>query len=178
MENLSAWLLRYEVQTYGYVDAAHRALPEPRGLADRLKAVPATRRPAVRLIGLSRATGRLVGMNPANARLGIAVALTLVLTLSVAAVVAVAAPRDGAGSSPALKRGKVLFVAACGSCHTLKAAGTKGTSGPNLASEDSSYAEVVSQVRRGGEGMPSFGRTLTRSQIAKLAAFVAASSGG
>jgi mono/diheme cytochrome c family protein len=98
----------------------------------------------------------------------------IVLVLAVA--LAVAAPDGGAANKPALKQGKVLFVAACGSCHTLAAAKTKGRKGPNLAHESGSYSELVAQIRRGGEGMPAFGKTLTKIQIARIAAFVVAST--
>jgi mono/diheme cytochrome c family protein len=119
-------------------------------------------------------------MKPIDSRPGIAAVLAVVLALSAAVSVAVAAPRGGSSNTPAMKRAKVLFVAACGSCHTLPAAGTRGTVGPNLAQEGSSYWDVVSQVQRGGDGMPSFAKSLSSSQIARIATFVAAttSSGG
>jgi mono/diheme cytochrome c family protein len=52
--------------------------------------------------------------------------------------------------------------------------------GPNLDDEGSSYRDVVGQVVEGGGGMPSFARSLTRTQIRAIATFVAhaaASSG-
>jgi len=98
------------------------------------------------------------------------------LAAAVAALALSASPALGA--SPSLARGKVLFVAACGSCHTLAAAGTHGRKGPNLGSEDSSYREVVDRVVRGGDGMPALGKTLTRRQIADIAAFVAHATAG
>ena len=68
--------------------------------------------------------------------------------------------------------GKVMFVAACGGCHTLKAAGTRGKKGPNLADESSSYSDLVDRIKHGGEGMPAFDRTLTIPQIRSIASFV------
>jgi cbb3-type cytochrome c oxidase subunit III len=38
----------------------------------------------------------------------------------------------GSGSNVDNSAGKVLFIQKCGSCHTLREAGTKGTIGPNL----------------------------------------------
>lgn len=72
--------------------------------------------------------------------------------------------------------GKTLFIAACGSCHTLAAARTRGRKGPSLDEEGPSYGDVVEKVIEGGGGMPSLGKTLTRRQIAKIAAFVSTSS--
>jgi cytochrome c2 len=57
-------------------------------------------------------------------------ALLAVLTLAVAAGCGTGGPATGGDAS----RGKKLFVAEarCGSCHTLKDAGSRGTVGPNL----------------------------------------------
>jgi mono/diheme cytochrome c family protein len=64
----------------------------------------------------------------------------------------------------------------CGSCHKLAAAGAKGKRGPDLGRESSSASEIVRTVTRGDDGMPAFGKSLTKTQIANIAAFVAASS--
>jgi hypothetical protein len=73
--------------------------------------------------------------------------------------------------------GKKLFVSTgCGSCHTLKAAGTKGTSGPNLDKVKPSYSTTVDWVTTGGKGMPSFKGILTTSQIQDVANFVDSST--
>src|SRR6185503_14031065 len=103
---------------------------------------------------------------------------TLTITLAVALALAAALPAGALAATPGSKRGKVLFVAACGSCHTLRAAGTHGRVGGNLAEEARSAAEVAARVRYGGEGMPSFGRTLPAAQIAAVAAFVARATAG
>ena len=121
---------------------------------------------------LSQRAVSVPSMTTLKYRFGIVAVVAFVLT----AAIAVAAPRGGTVNRPALKRGKILFVAACGSCHTLAAAGTRGTQGPNLAEEPTSYSEIVARVRRGGEGMPSFGGKLTKAQIAGIAAFVVAST--
>jgi mono/diheme cytochrome c family protein len=44
-----------------------------------------------------------------------------------------------AGQQPDLHSGQQLFTSSCGACHTLAAAGTSGTIGPNL---DNSFAMV------------------------------------
>jgi mono/diheme cytochrome c family protein len=98
---------------------------------------------------------------------------------AVLAVVGAAAPIAlGRGVSPSASRGKVLFVAACGSCHTLAAAGTSGRKGPNLDDEAPSYGDLVEQITRGGEGMPAFAKALPAGQIRGIAAFVSTSTSG
>ena len=47
-----------------------------------------------------------------------------------------------AGGPPDTQSGQQLFTANCGSCHTLSAAGTNGTIGPNL---DNAFAADVKQ---------------------------------
>jgi mono/diheme cytochrome c family protein len=71
-----------------------------------------------------------------------------------------------------VKIGKVLFIAACGGCHTLAAAETKGNRGPNLAREPSAYAALITQIKYGGEGMPAFKASFTKKQNQNIAAYV------
>jgi len=66
-----------------------------------------------------------------------------------------------------------LFSANCASCHTLAAAGTSGTIGPNLDESQADLAAITEQIRNGGGGMPAFGGQLTDEQIEALAAYVA-----
>ena len=73
--------------------------------------------------------------------------------------------------------GKKLFVSTgCGSCHTLRAAGTKGTTGTNLDKSKPSYSKTVDVVTKGAKGMPAFKGVLTTAQIQDVAAFVDSST--
>jgi mono/diheme cytochrome c family protein len=49
---------------------------------------------------------------------------------------------NASGHAPDTSNGQTLFSSACGSCHTLSAAGTTGTIGPNL---DNAFAGDVAQ---------------------------------
>ena len=62
-------------------------------------------------------------------------------------------------------------------CHTLGAAGTSGSVGPNLDQLKPDAATVEQQVRNGGGGMPSFEGTLSSAQIAAVANYVAQNAG-
>ena len=54
-------------------------------------------------------------------------------------------------------KGKPIFASAgCGSCHTLAAAHSTGTIGPNLDSLKPDYRAVTAQVTNGGGAMPAF----------------------
>lgn len=75
-------------------------------------------------------------------------------------------------------KGKPVFLSNCGSCHTLAAAHTTGTVGPNLDSLKPDYQAVTAQVTNGGAVMPSFKSTLSTQQIADVAAYVVTSTGG
>ena len=67
---------------------------------------------------------------------------------------------------------KVFLTAGCTACHTLKAAGSHGTVGPNLDQLKPAEATVVHQVEVGGGPMPAFKDQLTPKQIQDVAAFV------
>ncbi len=75
--------------------------------------------------------------------------------------------------------GKAVFTSAgCVSCHTLAAAGAKGTIGPNLDDTKPPTELVVTRVTKGMGAMPPFGEQLDPQQIADVAAFVTESTGG
>jgi mono/diheme cytochrome c family protein len=69
--------------------------------------------------------------------------------------------------------GQSLFASAgCGACHTLAAAGSTGTAGPNLNQLKPTLALIEFRVKNGGLDMPSFGSSLSNQQIADLATWV------
>jgi mono/diheme cytochrome c family protein len=75
--------------------------------------------------------------------------------------------------------GKAVFESAgCTACHTLSAAGSTGTVGPNLDDAKPSYELVVQRVTLGQGGMPSFKDQLQPQQIADVSEFVSSSAGG
>jgi cytochrome c6 len=79
--------------------------------------------------------------------------------------------------APQPQDGRSLFLASCSACHTLAAAGSKGTRGPNLDDESPSFDKVVEQVREGDPpAMPSFAKTLTATQIERIATFVSSTT--
>ena len=73
--------------------------------------------------------------------------------------------------------GKTVFRSECASCHTLAAAGTHGTVGPNLDQLKPPFARVKRQVINGGAIMPAFKGKLTDAQITAVAKYVAANAG-
>jgi len=76
-----------------------------------------------------------------------------------------------------LTAGKSQFETTCASCHTLSEAGTHGSVGPNLDKLKPSDKLVIHQVTNGGGGMPSFGGTLSKTQIANVAGYVSKVAG-
>ena len=72
----------------------------------------------------------------------------------------------------------VFASAGCGNCHTLAAANSSGTTGPNLDELQPDAETVAQQVRNGGGGMPAFEGELTDEQIGNVAAYVAENAGG
>jgi mono/diheme cytochrome c family protein len=73
--------------------------------------------------------------------------------------------------------GEQIFTSNCGGCHTLQAAGTNGTTGPNLDDLKPDEATVEQQVRNGGGGMPAFGDRLSGEEITAVASYVADNAG-
>jgi mono/diheme cytochrome c family protein len=72
--------------------------------------------------------------------------------------------------------GREVFASAgCGNCHTFEAAGSSGTTAPNLDEAQPSFDDAVEQIRNGGGGMPAFEGDLSEEEITNVAAFV---SGG
>ncbi len=72
----------------------------------------------------------------------------------------------------------VFESAGCGGCHTLAAAGSTGTVGPNLDELRPALDQIVEQVTNGGGAMPAFAGKLTEEQIRDVAAYVFQSTSG
>jgi mono/diheme cytochrome c family protein len=153
---------------------------------------------------IARASGKTVVM---FGGLGILAALVLstvalvisagksTTTVTVAATPAAGQPAGSAGQAPQLKDdalGAQLFVSGkpdtgaigCGSCHTMKAAGTSGTIGPNLDKEltaDPASAARESIVDPNKEIIPgysanvmptNYGTALTKPELDALVNYV------
>jgi len=75
--------------------------------------------------------------------------------------------------------GKALFASkGCGVCHTMEAAGSTGTIGPNLDEAKPSEELIADRLINGKGQMPPFRSQLTDQQIADLVAFVRQSTSG
>lgn len=72
----------------------------------------------------------------------------------------------------------VFAEAGCGSCHTLDAAGSSGSVGPNLDESKPDFELVVDRVTNGKGNMPSFSGQLSEQEIADVAAYVSESASG
>jgi cbb3-type cytochrome c oxidase subunit III len=96
---------------------------------------------------------------------------------AVAAYVAMVAGNPSAAGPTNATSGKDIFLANCGSCHTLAAAGTNGTIGPNLDQLKPPLSVVQRQVTNGGAAMPAFKGQLTAAQITAVAKYVASVAG-
>ncbi len=108
-----------------------------------------------------------------DVKLILALLVTIVLMLGAAAC-----GGDGDGGGNGAASGEAIFVDNCGSCHILEAAGTSGTTGPNLDEAQPSRETVEEQVRNGGGGMPAFEGQLTDEQIDAVSDYVVSSAGG
>ena len=100
---------------------------------------------------------------------------TKLVAAAAASVAALAfAGTASAATDPGLK---VFKSAGCGACHTMKAAGAKGTVGPNLDQKKPSAALVTDRVTKGKGIMPGFKGRLSAGDIKAVATFVAKNAG-
>ena len=67
---------------------------------------------------------------------------------------------------------KVFASAGCGGCHTYELAGSTGNVGPNLDDANPDSGLVVERVTNGQGVMPSFSDSLSKQEIADVAAYV------
>lgn len=79
--------------------------------------------------------------------------------------------QGGAGGSS----GQALFISACGTCHTLSAAGTSGTFGPNLDRVKPTEQVVLKAIATGPGAMPS--GIYSGAQAKAVAKYVSQSAG-
>lgn len=76
-------------------------------------------------------------------------------------------------------KGEAVWASAgCGGCHTLAAASSSGSIGPNLDDAKPDLALVVDRATNGRGAMPSFKDQLSEQQIADVAAYVVSSTSG
>ena len=83
---------------------------------------------------------------------------------------------SSSSSTSSLPGAEVFDSAGCGGCHTLQAAKSKGTVGPDLDQLRPDAQRVERQVKNGGVGMPSFSKKLTEVEISQVAEFVSEST--
>ncbi len=108
------------------------------------------------------------------------------LAVVAAGIVALGAPGCGGGGGdeePAAQaaqqqggEGQERFASTCGGCHTLGAAGTRGTVGPNLDELEPDRARVLDAIRTGPGQMPA--NLISGAEAEAVADFVAMSAGG
>ena len=79
--------------------------------------------------------------------------------------------RSGGGGT----NGQALFIAACGTCHTLSAAGTSGTLGPDLDHLKPTEQVVLKAIATGPGAMPS--GIYSGAQAKAVAKYVSQSAG-
>lgn len=102
---------------------------------------------------------------------------------AVPAQITAAPAKTKAAAAPAVAGpGKQLFATKCGSCHTLKAAGTHGTAGPNMDDLLPDAAQVEAAIHNGGAGSGAMPKGLAAGaeakQIADYISKAASGSGG
>jgi mono/diheme cytochrome c family protein len=103
-------------------------------------------------------------------------AVTLAITF---AALALAGCSGGGKEAATADSGAAVFESAgCGGCHTLSAAGSTATVGPNLDVLRPNAERVARQVTSGGRGMPAFDGKLSKQEIEDVAEYVADSATG
>lgn len=95
--------------------------------------------------------------------------------LPLALVVAGCADGSGRGAGPPVTSPEAVFVRSCGVCHTLAAAGTRGTAGKSLDELKPSTAAVLRAIAAGPGAMPA---ALLHGREARLVAGYVAREAG
>ena len=74
--------------------------------------------------------------------------------------------------------GKIVYIKFCGKCHTLSAAGARGTLGNNLDHVEVTFSCAVSAIENGVGGIQAeyVLRNVSFSQVYDVAAYVATAS--
>ena len=98
------------------------------------------------------------------------------VVFAIPAMGARASKGQGAGDPGNLADGKKVFIQFCGKCHALKAAGSKGTLGPNLDQDAVTYDRVVTAIEEGVGGIQAeyVLRNVTFNQVYDVAKYVVA----
>ncbi len=108
-------------------------------------------------------------------------AIPITAAAAIAFIAIVIRPGGGPGKAAApatIAQGKKTFLfVGCGSCHTLRDAGTHGKVGPSLDGVKPSRQRVLNQVSNGGGVMPAFKGQLTSAQIGAVADYVSSVAG-
>ena len=83
-------------------------------------------------------------------------------------------------AAPAPGSAGARFVAdGCGVCHTLRAAGARGGSGPDFdTSEVLTRAQIRTGILEGANGMPSYRGRISERDLRRLTALIAAAMRG
>jgi cytochrome c oxidase subunit 1 len=141
-----------------------RGLGGRTNLTEDLEPAPrkAPRRGASVNVGLSLATGT---------------AFVLVSALIVVMNLSEPKPLAATPATPADPGAAVFTKAGCGGCHTLAAAGSTGTVGPNLDQLKPTKDRVTTIVTQGRGNMPAFSGQLTPEEINQVATYVSKSAG-
>jgi mono/diheme cytochrome c family protein len=90
-------------------------------------------------------------------------------------------PTDTGGEAPEVEgdaaAGEGVFASSgCGSCHTLEAAGSEGSIGPNLDEASPDFETAFTTIQNGRGAMPAFEDQLSEQQIADVAQYVVEST--
>jgi mono/diheme cytochrome c family protein len=103
--------------------------------------------------------------------------LLVALCLACVPLAFAAGPPSAPGNAVA---GKHVFIAFCGKCHTMRAAGSSGTLGPSLDVDRVSYARVITAIEEGVGGIQAeyVLRSLTFADIYDVAKFVVTDRAG
>ena len=82
---------------------------------------------------------------------------------------------DAAIAPGNVANGKIVYVKYCGKCHTLEAAGARGTLGNNLDHVDVTFSCTVSAIENGVGGIQAeyVLRNVSFQQVYDVAAYVA-----